>query len=148
MIIVIDLDHTVSDAFWRDSMIGVESWDVYHENAKYDKPFKNVANLVNNLSAAGYQFVGFTMRNERFRALTVGWLVRNRIDIDTVLMRPDDDYTKTGELKIRLVKEHFKNELYKVHFVIDDNEESILEFYKLGIPTLQIRNVRPKDLFA
>jgi hypothetical protein len=148
LIIVIDIDHTVADAFWRDSMIGVNTWDEYYENGKYDKPFKNVSNLINNLSAAGYVFIGFTGRPEKFRGMTVGWLVRNKIDIDTILMRPDDDYTKNSELKIRLVKDHFKENLHTIHFVIDDNEESILEFYKLGIPTLQIRNIRVKDLFA
>jgi hypothetical protein len=51
-------------------------------------------------------------------------------------------------LKLRMIKEYFKDRFYQIHFIIDDNEESVLEFYKLGIPTLQIRNVRPKDLFA
>jgi hypothetical protein len=148
MIVVIDIDHTVADSFWRDSMIGTVPWDEYYENGKYDKPFKNVANLINSLSAMNYEIVGFTGRPEKFRTLTVSWLVRNRIDINTILMRPDEDYTKNSELKLRLIKEHFKDRFYQIHFIVDDNEESILEFYKLGIPTLQIRNIRPKDLFA
>lgn len=141
MIIIIDIDHTVADSFWRDSMIGTVPWDEYHENGKYDKPFKNVANLINSLSAMGYEFIGVTGRNEKFRTLTVSWLVKNNIDIDTVLMRPDDDFTKNGPLKIKLIKEYFKDDFKKVHFMIDDNDEAILEFYKLGIPTLQIRNI-------
>jgi phosphoglycolate phosphatase-like HAD superfamily hydrolase len=148
MIVVVDLDHTVSDAFWRDSMIGVNPWDEYYENAKYDKPFKNVANLINSLSAMNYEIIAFTGRPEKFRTLTVSWLVRNRIDIDIILMRPDGDFTKNSDLKLKLIKEYFKDRFYQIHFIIDDNEESVLEFYKLGIPTLQIRNVRPKDLFA
>lgn len=148
MIVVIDIDHTVADSFWRDSMIGVVPWDEYYENGKYDKVFHNVANLINNLSASGYEIIGFTGRPEKFRSLTVGWMIRNNIDIDTILMRPDNDFTKNSELKIRLIKDHFKNDFKKIHFIIDDNEESILEFYKLGVPTLQIRNVRMKDLFA
>jgi hypothetical protein len=122
-------------------MIGIESWDHYHENSKYDKVFKNVANLINNLSASGYQIIAITGRNEKHRTLTVSWLVKNKIDIDIILMRPDDDYSKNGELKVRLIKDYFKNDFKKIHFLIDDNEDTILEFYKLGIPTLQIRNI-------
>ena len=148
MIIVIDIDHTVANSFWRDSMIGTVPWDEYYENGRYDKPFKNVANLINSLSSMGYEFVGFTGRPEKFRTMTVKWLVNNRIDIDTLLMRPDDCFIKNSELKMILVKDYFKDDFKKIHFLIDDNEESILEFYKLGIPTLQIRNVVVKDLFA
>jgi phosphoglycolate phosphatase-like HAD superfamily hydrolase len=148
MKIVIDIDHTVANSFWRDNMIGTVPWDEYYENGKYDKPFANVANLINNLSASGYEIIGFTGRPEKFRTLTVSWLVKYQINIDTILMRPDDNFIKNSELKIILIKEYFGNDFSKVHFIIDDNEESILEFYKLGIPTLQIRNIKMKDLFA
>jgi hypothetical protein len=148
MIVVIDIDHTVADAFWRDSMIGVDPWDDYYAAGKYDKPFKNVANLINSLSAMNYEIVGFTGRPEKFRTMTVSWFIRNKIDINTLLMRPDEDFTKNSELKLRLIKDYFKGIYHQIHFIIDDNEESILEFYKLGIPTLQIRNIRPKDLFS
>jgi HAD superfamily, subfamily IIIB (Acid phosphatase) len=142
MIILVDIDHTVANAFWRDSMIGVESWDTYHENSKYDKPFKNVVILLNALSNSGYEIMGITGRNERNRSLTVGWLVQNKVDIDELLMRPDDDFTKNGELKVRLVQEKFKGDYSKIHFLIDDNEDAILAFMALGIATLQIRNIK------
>jgi phosphoglycolate phosphatase-like HAD superfamily hydrolase len=142
MIILVDIDHTVSNAFWRDSMIGVESWDHYHENSKYDKPFKNVVNLLNALSNSGYEIMGITGRNEKNRPLTVGWLVQNKVDIDELLMRPDDDFTKNGELKVRLVRERFKDDFKDIHFLIDDNEDAVLAFMALGIATLQIRNIK------
>jgi hypothetical protein len=142
MIILIDIDHTVANAFWRDSMIGTETWDYYHENSKYDKPFKNVVNLINALAHSGYDMMGITGRNEKHRQLTVAWLIQNKVDIDELLMRPDDNYTKNGELKVKLIQERFKGDFKDIHFLIDDNEDAILAFMALGIATLQIRNIR------
>lgn len=142
MIILIDLDHTVSNAFWRDSMIGTVPWDEYHWNLRFDKPFKNVVNLINALSNSGYNIMGITGRNEKHRQLTVSWLVQNKVDIDEILMRPDNDYTKNGELKVKLVKERFKEDYRNIHFLVDDNEDAILAFMAIGIATLQIRNIK------
>jgi len=145
MIILIDIDHTIANSYWRDSMIGTVPWDDYYAEGKYNKPFKNVANLINSLSSMQYEIIGFTGRPEKFRSMTVEWLVKNRIDIDIILMRPDDVFLKNSEMKLVLVKDYFKDDFKKIHFVIDDNEETILEFYKLGIPTLQIRNINVKN---
>jgi putative acid phosphatase of HAD superfamily subfamily IIIB len=142
MIILVDIDHTVSNAFWRDGMIGTETWDYYHEQSKFDKPFKNVVNLLNALSNSGYNIMGITGRNEKNRQLTVAWLVQNKVDIDELLMRPDNDYTKNGELKVKLIQERFKGDFKDIHFLIDDNEDAILAFMAIGIATLQIRNIR------
>jgi hypothetical protein len=141
MYVICNIDHTLANSFWRDSMLDSGDWNQYHENAKHDKVFKNLANFINSLSSVGYTFIGITNRNERFRALTVEWLVKNRIDIDEILMRPDDNYQKSTELKLDLLKKRFNEDYKKIHFIIDDSEEAILAFFKLGIPTLQIRNV-------
>jgi hypothetical protein len=142
VIILVDMDHTISNAFWRNSMIGTETWDHYHENSKYDKPFKNVVVLLNALSNSGYEIMGITGRNEKHRSLTVKWLVDNKVDIGELLMRPDDDYTKNGELKVKLITERFKGDFKDIHFLIDDNEDAILAFMAIGIATLQIRNIQ------
>jgi hypothetical protein len=142
MIILCDLDHTVSDAFWRDTMIGSVPWDEYHDNLKFDKPFQNMVYLINSLSSVGYIVIGITGRTEKHRQITIDWLIKFKIDIDTILMRPDDCFIKNWEMKIKLAQDHLKDDLKKVHFLIDDNEETILAFNKLGIATLQVRNIK------
>jgi hypothetical protein len=142
MYVLLDLDHTVSNAFWRDSMIGVESWDKYHEESQHDKPFKNVANLINSLASVGYVIIGITGRNEKFRQLTTNWLLKHRIDVDELLMRPDGNFEKNGIVKIKLIDDRFKKNYKEIQFLIDDNEDTILEFFKLGIATLQVRHIR------
>jgi phosphoglycolate phosphatase-like HAD superfamily hydrolase len=138
MYLLLDIDHTISNAFWRDPMIGAQPWDEYHAASKDDKPFKNMIGLVNSLSSMGYTIVAVTGRNEKFRQLTLNWFLKYRIDVDELLMRPDDDFTKNAELKLELIK---KFKVSDIHFAIDDNEDACIAFQKLGITSLQIRNV-------
>ena len=141
MIILTDVDHTISDAFWRDSMIGVNPWDEYHEESKHDKPFRKVVNLLNSLSSVGYTIIGLTGRNEKFRLLTTNWFLRYKVDIHEMLMRPDDNFVKNALLKLQLVEQRFNGDYSDIHFLIDDNEDAAIEFFKMGISTLQVRNI-------
>jgi hypothetical protein len=141
VIILVDLDHTISNAFWRDSMIGTVPWDQYHEESKHDKPFKNVVHLINTLWIAGYKIIGLTGRNDKFRQLTTQWLLKYGVDMDEILMRPDDVFLKNADMKVKLIEDRFKKNYKDISFLIDDNEDTILTFSKLGITTLQIRNI-------
>lgn len=141
MIILVDLDHTLSNAFWRDSIIGAVPWDEYHEESRHDKPFWNVVQLVNSLWYAGHTIMGLTGRTEKFRGLTNTWLLEYDVNMDEILMRPDDVFLKNAEMKVKLVEEHFSGDYRNIGFLIDDNEQTILAFFNLGITTLQIRNI-------
>jgi phosphoglycolate phosphatase-like HAD superfamily hydrolase len=140
MYILVDLDHTVSNAFWRDSMIGTVSWDEYHEQSKNDKPFKKVVRLINSLAAMDYYIIAVTGRTEKHRAITIDWLLKNQVHIDEVLMRPDNIFLKNADMKIKLIEDRFHGYYKDIHFLIDDNEDTILAFSNLGITTLHIRN--------
>jgi hypothetical protein len=142
MYILIDIDHTIANSFWRDSMIGADSWDNYHAASKDDKPFKNVVNIINSLSAMGYSFIAITGRTEKFRQLTLNWFLKYRIDIHELLMRPDDIFLKNAEMKVQLVQLRFGGDYKQIHFAIEDNETTCIEYQKLGITSLQIRNIR------
>jgi hypothetical protein len=141
MYVLLDLDHTIANSFWRDSMIGVNSWDEYHEASKDDKPFKIISRLVNSLAAMNYVIIGITGRNEKFRQLTTKWLLEHRIDVDELLMRPDGDFSKNGDVKTKLIENRFKGNYKLIQFLIDDNEDTIRIFQLLGITTLQVRNI-------
>jgi hypothetical protein len=145
MIVIADIDHTVSNAFWRDSQIGSVPWDEYYANLAYDKPFRYVINLLNSLSWAGYTIIGITGVPEKFRQLRLDWLIKYHVDIDELLMRPNDVFLKNSEMKVKLVTERFNNDFKKIHFILDDNEETVIDFFNLGIPTLQVRNINGRE---
>jgi hypothetical protein len=142
MYILVDIDHTIANSFWRDHMIGRASWDEYHAAGKDDIPFRKVVNLINSLSTMSYNIIAVTGRNEKFRQLTLNWFLKHHIDVDELLMRPDDNFVKNGELKVAMIKERFNGNYRDIHFLIEDNEESVIAFFGLGITTLQIRNIK------
>jgi uncharacterized HAD superfamily protein len=140
--ILVDIDHTMANSFWRDHMIGKETWDEYHAASKDDIPFRKVVNLINSLSAMDYNIIAITGRTEKFRQLTLNWFLRYHIDVDELLMRPDDVFLRNAEMKVELIRIRFDNSYKDIHFLIEDNEETVIEFFKLGITTLQIRNIK------
>jgi hypothetical protein len=92
-----------------------------------------------------------TGRNEKWRKVTDEWLKRYdlRQYIDEILMRPDDDFTKAAELKLRLLIEWlhmntpFEEERTaltdRVKFALDDREKVIDAFRDFGIACWQTR---------
>ena len=139
MIALFDIDHTLSDAFWRDEMIGVESWDDYHAAAKDDAPVKAVIKMVRALAALDVRVVGFTARPEKFRGMTLRWLVENDIPLEGVLMRPDDDFRSAVDLKLALAAELAGGEIKdQILLVVDDREDVVAAFQSLGVTALQV----------
>ncbi len=148
MIIFFDIDHTLSDAFHRDGMIEdvMTDWDQYHAESIHDEPIPAMASLVRLLNetrnsfAPGTTLVGLTARPEKWRALTMRWLVQHEIPLTHLLMRADDDYRPAKELKLDLargfVAPHALEDVPGV-IVIDDREDVVMAFNTIGIVGLQ-----------
>ena len=144
--ILLDIDHTVSDAFWRDHLVGnasdPDSWDNYHWAGVNDKPIQEILDMLRVLSTA-YFIVGVTARPERWRKMTMEWLLKYNVPIDELLMRPDNDFSRAPELKIILAQRHFEGKLNDdVAFVLDDREDVVCAFRAIGITALQVHAKR------
>lgn len=142
MYVIIDLDHTIANSVWRNNMIGHSTWDEYYVASKDDKPFQHMVELINAFIKNGDLVIAITDRMEKYRALTIEWLVKNNILVHDLLLRPDDSYLKSNDMKIQLLRAYFNSCFEVVGFAIDTNEETLLEFQKLGITTLQVANVK------
>lgn len=140
MIILCDLDHCLSDAAGRDHMIAAGDWDAYHAAAIDDPPVKDMIELLHS-TASYHQFWGLTSRNEKWRTLTVTWLLKHGLLLDDILMRPDNDFTPAAEMKIRLVRERLGDDAAirrQVLAVFDDREDVLATFAAIGVTTLQV----------
>jgi hypothetical protein len=145
MIIFIDIDHTLSDAFWRDEILAdaTKSWDDYHSDAHKDAPVMALVKMVRAIYAGGeeaWQIVGLTARPERFREKTTRWLVEHQIPLTGLLMRPENDFRPAHELKVALARDHLMPQLIEnvPHIiVIDDREDVVMAFNALGAVGLQ-----------
>lgn len=136
--ILIDLDHTLSDAAWRDDLIEENSWDIFHSKSIDDKVFKAINWLIEGMNRLGVYIVGITARPEKWRRLTNDWLVMHDIQIEELLMRPDDAFHPAPEIKIKLAKERFGDRLKTdVLFIIDDRDDVIAAFRAEGVTALQ-----------
>jgi hypothetical protein len=132
--VIVDIDHTISDAAWRDPLIG--NWDEYYPEGLWDRPIEFVMDLVRLVSAAR-EVVAVTARPEAVRWLTVSWMIRHKVPIDTILMRPADDYRPSWEVKTDLVRNNFPD-LGEIDFVLEDRDDCVAAYRKLGLNVLQV----------
>lgn len=139
--ILVDIDHVLSDAAWRDNMLPpATDWDTYHFNSQYDKPIHSIKNLINTLSLQGYIIIAHTSRPEKWRDLTIGWFIHHVIKIDELIMRPNDDFRPAHEIKIEQAKNRFLPDDFRNHvsFIMDDNDMTCSLYRELGITIFQV----------
>jgi len=73
---------------------------------------------------------------EKYRKRTNDWLTKNGVWYDFMLMRKDDDTRQDYIIKEELYKEGIKPH-YKVLFVVDDRQQVVDAWRKLGLTCLQ-----------
>lgn len=140
--VLCDVDHTIADAFWRDELIGGPGgWDAYHSASINDLPLNEMVMMISALRNSGMYIVGLTARPEKWRKLTLDWMIKHGVQFDELIMRPDDNYDKAHELKIKLAQERFPDLANEVAFLIDDQEDIITAFKGLGVPALQVHGI-------
>ncbi len=140
--ILVDIDHTLSEASWRDGMHDdpLKSRDEYFAAAKDDKPLADTIRLMNTLGR-DYNYIILTARPEKWRQLTMQWLVAHSVNADEVLMRPEGCFDPTPRMKVDLALERFGGEkglLEHVAMVLDNREDVIAAFSEVGVTAMQI----------
>jgi phosphoglycolate phosphatase-like HAD superfamily hydrolase len=140
-IALVDIDHTVSNSFWRDAMIGGE-WDDYHRAAIYDRPLPDTVAMIRALHDAGWSIYGLTARPSKWRKMTLDWLLAHDVKIDEMLMREDEDYRPAPAMKIALAKQKFGELRGVVTVVFDDRDDVIAAFRAEGVTAVQVNGVK------
>lgn len=141
-IVLFDIDNTVSQAGWRDSLKPPgSSWDEYHAACAHDKPNEEIVELIHTLCIANYSCLGFTRRPEKWRATTNLWMMTNKVSLSWFFMANDKEYRNQLEVKLELIERGFTEPQRRdIHFVVDDDPElcaAITEKY--GLTTMNIR---------
>lgn len=141
-IVLCDLDHVLCDSFWRDAMIGGPGgWDAYHAAAHQDQLVWQVAAMVNAL-ATTFDVYGLTARPEKWRTMTMAWLVRHGVRIECLLMRGDRDFRPSPQVKLDLVKNTWSPIGDHIALLIDDRDDVCAAFRAEGIVVLQAHVAR------
>lgn len=140
---VFDLDGTLSDHSHRVGLAQAGEWDEFHAAGHLDPPHAEMVALLQILGEK-HTIVIITGRNEKFRIPTLRWLADHDAGPDYLFMRPDDDYTKSGPLKLRQLDEMFggsrEEALRQVAMVFEDRDSLVEEFRNAGFVCAQVRN--------
>ena len=139
-VVIVDIDNVISDSRWREEHL--PDFDKFHSLCGQDHPVAPVVALVNTLGlGGGFELIGVTGRNEKWRAETVSWMLRHGVWIDDILMRPDTDFRPAPELKLALVRQRLGDDYMireRVAFVLDDREDILGAFRSLGVIGLRV----------
>jgi hypothetical protein len=134
-LVLIDIDHTVSDAAWRDCLMPLDhargDWSTYYSCQDLDGPLPETIEFVQELARESEVMV-VTGRDESHRQETQRWLTRHGVPCTHLLMRPPGNKMPSPELKMMLAR----NLLPRVTLVIDDREDVRAAFQAAGIKTM------------
>lgn len=142
-IIFWDLDSTLACGDARQHLIAAEGWDSFHSRCKEDTLHEDVFRLLELITtlARSPMCVGLTGRNEKWRAITMEWLHENNVLLDELLMRPDDDFRSSVDVKIDLVDSFTDGKIAeRTLMLIDDRADICDAFNQLGVTTLLVKN--------
>jgi hypothetical protein len=146
----IDIDHSIADAAWRDSLMG--SWDEYHAKSIDDRPIDEMIALVDSLFNDQWVTIGLTGRPEKFRQLTETWLLKQKLQLDELIMRPNEVYDGAAVFKTIEVIDRCSKEINPTVLVFDDRDDVIGAMKASGIKCVALQvhagansyNERPK----
>jgi len=127
-----DIDHTFSNAAWRDAQLG--DWDEYHRLSVDDKPIPETVALLASLNSDRWWTIGLTARPEKWRAITINWCIKHGVFLDELIMRPNDNYQGAAEFKRQEVINRLSG-LQKTPTVIlfDDRDDVISAIKESGV---------------
>lgn len=143
--IIVDIDGTLANSKQRHELAtnfdDTINWDMLYDynNVIEDKPIQYIIDSVKIWKQLGYKIVLFTSRPERIREATEYWLSKYEIPYDELYMRSiEDHYIKDTELKLKMYNEFVDEE---VLFAIEDKQEIIDVWKRLGIPSYKVVDV-------
>lgn len=129
--VIVDIDGTVANLDGRDP------YD-YSDAVLNDKPRKNIIELVNTLSDAGYAILFVSGRKAMCYWDTWVWLARHTEVVSFALyMRRDGDNRRDRHVKYEIFDNDIRDN-YNVAFVLDDRKQVVDMWRELGLDCLQV----------
>ena len=138
MAIAVDIDGTLADCGHRLQFIKdlPQDWDRFYEAMGRDKVIEPMASMIKDLYRSN-RIILMTGRPEKYRDMTLEWLIRNYIPFTELLMRPDDDHRPDYVLKSEMLWTA-EQMGYEINLAIDDKPAVVQMFLQRGIVCLQM----------
>lgn len=139
--IVVDLDRTLFNCDHRWHLQVAGEFDAFHDLCHKDEVYPDVANLLKSLIPS-WNVVACTGRPQRLYQKTLKQLRSYQLWFDAILMRPENNYQRTEDLKISLLEGFFGSKsvvLSNVAFVLEDQDKIVEAFREYGLNCWQVR---------
>lgn len=141
--IVVDLDGTLFDERHRQHHITgqTKDWDAYHGGIPDDKVFADVEAMLRQFADV-YVIHALTGRPAKWFKLTDEKLRKHNMPIDVITMRPDEDWSPNGEMKLRELERYFgsKERVLREVFIVLENDPKTVEVMRnYGLTVWQVR---------
>ncbi len=139
--LVCDLDGTLFDCTHRIDYALARQWEDFHSRCDGDKPFTDVLELLIRVTP-DLRVLALTGRTANYRDKTVKQLVNYGVLADTLLMRAENDYRRSAEMKLGMLEEFFGSKekvLASVAFALDDQDIIVEAFRNYGLSCWQVR---------
>ena len=135
MNIIVDLEHTISNASHRIAMKknGIEKWRFQNE-FKNDRPNDNVIIFMKQLIATGSYVIILTSKEEKYRKMVTNWLALHEVEYNQLDMKPNG-----LEVNAEIFKLHYLNNCeLNIDFALNDVGKECAMFDNKNIPCLRI----------
>lgn len=136
---LVDIDGTLADNEHRLHYITNDhkDWSAWHAEAHADKPITEIVELVKLGYISGIRIVLCTGRDEKCRADTVDWLIRNDIPFNALYMRPKGDRRDDDIVKYELLQQ-IRQDGYDPVLVFEDRTRVVSMWRDQGLRCLQV----------
>lgn len=141
-IIVVDLDGTLADCSHREHLAQAGQWEEFHDKLMEDLLHRDTFEFIMAMQELFYIWI-VTARPERYRGRTTAWLQAHQIFPEQIIMRPNDNFQKSEELKIHLLECELGSKeqvLDNVLLCLDDREKCVEALRNYGLKCWQVRN--------
>ena len=129
---IVDLDATISNDEWRQWLIDPAQPDGLHKYHNYH--IHCDGDVVMNrhiVDEAPCKVFFMTARPEYVRLKTRRWLEDNSFNYDALIMRPNDNYEHSAEMKRKFTLDLLK--LFKIEKAYDDRQDIINMYNSIGV---------------
>jgi phosphoglycolate phosphatase-like HAD superfamily hydrolase len=132
-----DIDHTISDAWWRDHLLG--DWEEYHRLGRDDRPIPEAIALLESLYMDSWRIIGLTARPEKWRQQTMNWCLHYQVMIDELIMRPENNFQGAAEFKLEEVRKYCAKIGDDRLIILLDDRDDVIASIKANIKCIALQ---------
>lgn len=137
--IIFDLDGTLANIDARREVLqrNPKDWNEFFNGIEFDLPNGPIIELFQTLSFTGiYTMIVVTGRPERYRDVSIQWLISQNVTADFMFMRKDGDRREDQIVKKEIL-EKIRSSALEIVFAIDDRKSVVQMWRDNGVTCLQ-----------